>query len=137
MRGLCGDSYIDRDFLPQNDPAEGFITFYGTIEANLAFRDNQWSLRMGHYNTTAHTNAPVSSFMLGKHVWTIANDSEKCNKGESYTAVLKLTGCKVGEFTCDDGQCVKMKERCDQVPDCRDESDEVGCRVIIFGNKRR
>lgn len=29
---------------------------------------------------------------------------------------LKLTGCNQdGEFTCDDGQCIKMEERCDQV----------------------
>ena len=47
--------------------------------------------------------------------------------------LLKLTGCKEeGEFTCDDGQCVKMEERCNQVPDCRDESDEEGCKVVIL-----
>ena len=46
---------------------------------------------------------------------------------------MKLTGCNPdGEFTCDDGQCVKMEERCNQVPDCRDESDEKGCKVIVL-----
>ena len=135
MRGLCKDSNIDRDFLPQNHPADGFITFYGTTKTNMSFKtENQWNLRMAHYNTTGHTNAPASSFMLGKHVWTISNDSEECQDGQSYTTMLKLTGCKRGEFTCDDGQCIKMEERCDQVTDCRDESDENGCRVIIFKN---
>ena len=46
--------------------------------------------------------------------------------------MLKLTGCKEDEFTCDDGQCVKMEERCNQVPDCKDESDEKGCQVIVL-----
>merc|ERR1711894_867100 len=47
--------------------------------------------------------------------------------------MLKLTGCDPeGEFTCNDGQCIQMKRRCDQVPDCRDESDERGCKVIVL-----
>ena len=50
--------------------------------------------------------------------------------------MLKLTGCKEDEFTCDDGQCIKMERRCDQVtgkePNCRDKSDEKGCQLIIF-----
>ena len=57
----------------------------------------------------------------------------KCNESEIYNTQLKLTGCKEkGEFTCDDGQCIKMEERCNQITDCRDESDENNCQVIIF-----
>ena len=44
--------------------------------------------------------------------------------------------CGEDEFTCDDGQCIKMKRRCDQVtgeePDCRDKSDEKGCQLLVF-----
>ena len=50
----------------------------------------------------------------------------------SNTKELKLTGCKEGEFTCNDGQCIKMEERCNQVPDCEDKSDERGCRLIVL-----
>ena len=50
--------------------------------------------------------------------------------------MLKLTGCKEDEFTCDDGQCVKTERRCDQVtgkePNCRDRSDEKGCKLIVL-----
>ena len=52
----------------------------------------------------------------------------------SNTKELKLTGCKEGEFTCNDGQCIKMEERCNQVPDCRDKSEENGCQLIVFEN---
>ena len=53
--------------------------------------------------------------------------------------MLKLTGCWYGQFTCDDGQCVTMEKRCDQVPDCRDESDERGCKLVVLkeGYNRR
>ena len=51
--------------------------------------------------------------------------------------MLKLTGCDPeDEFTCDDGQCISMERRCDQVtgsePNCRDESDEEGCQLIVL-----
>ena len=50
--------------------------------------------------------------------------------------MLKLTGCKEDEFTCDDGQCVKTERRCDQVTgkesNCRDRSDEKGCKLIVL-----
>ena len=43
-----------------------------------------------------------------------------------------MSGCIEGEFTCDDGQCVSMDQRCDQLPDCRDKSDEVRCNILIL-----
>ena len=35
-----------------------------------------------------------------------------------------------GEFTCNNGQCVSMTKRCDQLPDCDDGSDEEGCQLF-------
>ena len=43
---------------------------------------------------------------------------------------MKLTGCNKTQFTCDDGQCVTMEERCNQIPDCDDESDELNCKIL-------
>ena len=48
---------------------------------------------------------------------------------------LKLTGCAEGDFTCDDGQCVTMEQRCNQLPDCRDRSDETDCEVLVLGKE--
>ena len=88
------------------------------------------------FRITKHTFLPI-----GKHEWTIMDDDEfGCAKGQAtpfhYKTKLKLTGCREGEFTCDDGQCIKMERRCDQVtgkkPNCRDESDENGCQLIVF-----
>ena len=48
---------------------------------------------------------------LEKNNWTIEGDSMKCFKDKAYTRDVKLTGCsREGQFTCDDGQCVKMSE---------------------------
>ena len=63
-------------------------------------------------------------------------DSRRCHDGKPYSVQLKLSRCKEGEFTCDDGQCIEMERRCDQVtgkePNCRDRSDEKGCELIHF-----
>ena len=84
-------------------------------------------------NTTALSEAPFSSFALGSHNWVITNDNKVCSpRGESYIKHLKLTGCKVGEFTCSDGQCIKMDERCDQIIHCKDNSDEKNCVLLLF-----
>jgi hypothetical protein len=36
-----------------------------------------------------------------------------------------------GSFTCNDGQCIDMEERCDQNPNCIDQSDEVDCKMLV------
>ena len=134
MRGQCKDSNLDKTYLPQNEPLDGETTFYGTAKtiARYLRDDNQWRMKSNHYNTTALSKEISGRFMLGKQTWTVEGDSKKCFDGKAYTAVLKLTGCKAGQFTCDDGACVLMAERCNQVSDCRDESDENGCRLIVL-----
>ena len=80
----------------------------------------------------AVSRATKVSYVLGKHKWTVTGDVYECHEGQPYTTLLKLSGCNPeGEFTCDDGQCVTMEQRCDQISDCRDDSDEMGCHLIV------
>ena len=43
-----------------------------------------------------------------------------------------MSACKEGKFTCNDGQCVSMEERCNQLLECRDGSDEDNCNVVVL-----
>ena len=52
--------------------------------------------------------------------------------GKSYTKQLKLTYCSEDQFTCNSGQCVRMEDRCDQLADCRDESDKEDCQLLVL-----
>ena len=45
---------------------------------------------------------------------------------------MKLSGCSDDSFTCDDGQCIDINNRCDQVIDCRDKSDEMNCKLLVL-----
>ena len=43
---------------------------------------------------------------------------------------LLLTSCKIGQFSCDNGQCIDIVNRCDGVPHCDDLSDEKSCQLV-------
>ena len=141
LRGLCSP-LIDDLFSPKQLPGDpGNMIILGQLTTRIEYNDttSQWVLTDAKYEVTAMSRATKLSFLLGKHEWTISNDDYHCRKGKTYTTMLKLTGCnpesgvkESGEFTCDDGQCVKMEERCNQIPDCRDESDEKECQLIIL-----
>ena len=134
LRGLCPDSDIDQAYTARNDPVTGFLFYYGTHKTIFTFDGKKWKMFTAFYNTSGSTDAKPGTFILGKHNWSISGDSEECHSGKLYTTELKMTGCKEGDFTCNDGQCVRMVQRCNQVPDCRDKSDENGCKTIAFEN---
>ena len=134
LRGLCPDSHIDQAYLARNDPVTGYLYFYGSHKTTARYDGKKWNMLTAFFNTSASTDARPDTFILGKHTWSIDGDSEDCHSGKPYTTELKMTGCKEGSFTCNDGQCIKMVQRCNQVPECRDKSDEVGCQLIFLEN---
>ena len=111
LRGLCPKSYIDRFYVPRNKKRSGVVLLMG-LDTTIIEYDKHlvaWKLEQIFYNTTAHTNAPLSTFALGSHEWLIGNDNVECSTGGMpYKRMLKLTGCREGEFTCRDGQCIRQ-----------------------------
>ena len=138
MRGLCRDNTLDRLYTPKQlatSPNDLIILGFVTSRIQYSDSSSQWILTDAESNVTAVSDATKVSYVLGKHEWTVSNDVFLCNKGKPYTTFLKLSGCNhEGDFTCDDGQCVTMQQRCNQIPNCRDKSDEVNCKLLILEN---
>ena len=140
LRGLCPasvlrtkDPSLGTRYTPLQLPNNMRNTFFvGGMSTRIHFNSTMWTISDSVSNITAVTNARKDGYALGKQEWTIIGDSLNCFKGEPYTTWLKLTGCLEGEFTCDDGQCVSMEQRCDQLPDCKDQSDERGCQLMVL-----
>ena len=112
LRGLCPDSNIDQFYVPRNKPKSNKLQLIGFKKSIIEHMgtDVGWKLKVNGLlqNTTAITESSLESYVLGTHKWTIKEDNTECsNKGEPYTRVLKLTGCREGEFTCSDGQCIR------------------------------
>ena len=140
IRGLCTGSKIDTHFTLQN--VKQSVVFLGLTGTEIKFdptsTNPKWTLNVNIQNTTGFTTDEEMSFILGRHTWSIEGDSVKCSNGEPYSRQLKMSGCKTtGEFTCDDGQCITMEQRCDQVSNCKDQSDEVGCKLLVLNKNYR
>ena len=136
LRGLCPDSSIqDTLFQTMNNFTDlQRLTLVG--HKNLIHFDRRqkiWKLTDAEYNVTGFTKAPHNSFTLGRHNWTIRGDKGCKEDGADYKTELKMTGCQDESFTCNDGQCVSMEQRCNQLPDCEDLSDEDNCKVVVLG----
>ena len=126
LRGLCQESMIDTHFTLTS--INGSIAFMGLTGTVIRFQPTQtiskWTITINLEKTMATTPATKTSFIIGRKKWTIEKDSPECHEGEPYNSHLKMSGCNTdGEFTCYDGQCVTMGQRCDQIPHCKDQSD--------------
>ena len=137
LRGLCPESDIDQFYIPRNKPKHGGTIFLGLTNSRIEFIDEDlvWKLTNQKItkDTVAISDSSKGSFVVGSHTWTVYNDKVGCaKKGVPVNRQLKLTGCRSGEFTCENGECIKIEERCDQNVDCRDKSDEKHCRLVHF-----
>ena len=130
LRGLCENSHFDTTYTLFQG---AHISFYGLVQTKIEYEEkaDTWQASIVALSTTGSTKTQLgSSMVLGKHTWRIENDSSSCYEGLPYTIPLKLTGCQDGEFTCSNGQCIHMSRRCDQITNCKDESDEISCKIV-------
>ena len=137
LRGLCPFSDIDTIYTPRNMGVEGELILVGYDHNQIVYvpSSSVWQVgrlsRQGNY-TRAISKASRASLAIGTNLWKVYNDSKRCSVETEYEASLTLTGCTEDEFTCVDGFCVDMEQRCDGVVHCRDKSDEVGCSKVAI-----
>ena len=139
LRGLCESSHVlDRYFALSYD--NGNIVFKGLTSSEMIFEENSMMTLTNGQKKILESKAigRRSPYPLGKHVWKVLNGSHLCtddNVNES--KLLKMTGCSDGFFTCDNGDCIPMEERCDQALNCADETDEMGCNILVLKTSYR
>ena len=140
------DSFDKVFFVSLSASSNGALLASNISRIDYSRTSSQWVLSSKSFQTTAVSSAKNETYLLGKHNWTVHNDYQGCHEEEdkNYSIELKLSGCnqgfkiargkrnleEYGEFTCNNGQCVSMEKRCDQLPDCEDGSDEEGCRLF-------
>ena len=135
LLGLCPGSDVDTFYRPINE-FSNFTRlklvglYHSSIEYDLEGR--KWKLTVAESLVTGSSKAALATFTLGRQNWTINGDMGCTSDGGEYTKELKMSGCKEGNFTCNDGQCVSMEQRCNQLQECRDKSDEKNCQILIL-----
>ena len=135
LRGFCPETLLEHKSYTvtqsATDPSNIIMVGLQSARIQYDFLLRQWVYSDPRLNMIARSRASQNSFVLGKHNWTISGDKYQCSK-DSDEIELKLTGCKNHEFTCNDGQCIRMDKRCDQMPQCEDKSDEQNCKTLVL-----
>lgn len=54
------------------------------------------------------------------------------SNGEEH--VLTFSDCHPDKFTCSDGSCIGLDQKCDSVIDCEDGTDETECQFLVADN---
>ena len=134
LRGLCKFSAFDKLY-QVSVSSEGDIVFYGVGRTVISYNYEllAWQFTdVINPNISATFESGYQTLALGTHMWEMANDVQ-CQKGK-VSAFLSLTACTDSQFTCGDGLCIGLGERCNGVPDCKDETDELRCTVAEIGS---
>ena len=130
LRGVCKYSEFDREYQVSVDE-QGDIVYFGIMKTIIQYNYTLSVWQMSDVinpNVLATFKSGFRSMALGTNTWTVKNDL-LCQDGEVTTS-LSLSACLDTQFTCGDGLCIDIDERCDGVTDCKDMTDEIDCRVI-------
>ena len=137
LSGLCSNAPLDLSFdlsIPTPDPdgEQQRRKFTGPTgwQITYSIEKESWTIvnpRHQNKNLTLISTAEVH-IPTGKHSWRIANNT--CNNGVTNVQKLLISACKPNQFTCDDGFCISILERCDNFQDCADVSDEKNCMLV-------
>lgn len=144
LKGLCiGDLSENGDFDTEYY-VSGMIDerphFKGLRASHIYFNntDQSWvlaSLKSPGKMSMIRNEALTTGFPLGRMAWTIQNAKPNqkgiCNLVNGEQHFLALSDCYPNGFTCTNGGCVSLDEKCNSILDCEDGSDEEDCEFLV------
>ena len=109
----------------------GHLEFRGFGGNLIEKEDDEWVYR-DKRNGSIIARMEVTEFQnfpMGRRRWNLVSDI--CGQSSGKRKLL-LSPCSDGQFTCDDGKCIALSNRCDLKYDCFDHSDEYNCKLVRF-----
>ena len=124
VRGLCKDAVMDTQYKfsdhkpgPANArylqaPHRSYVGPKGWI-ISKDNTDDKWRMTHYHYTDLTLTMLDSDALPVGRHKWLVENNV--CQEGKTSTEILQISGCQEDQFTCDDGKCLEMSQRCNNI----------------------
>ena len=125
VRGLCEDAVMDTEFkFAAISPIPGgcdfpncniYRSFVGPKGWIISYDKEEKVWKMSHHFYTKLTLTMLDPDVMpvGRHTWRVENNV--CNQGNTNDIMLQISGCGDRDFTCDDGKCVKIDQRCNNI----------------------
>ena len=129
LRGLCKNAAMDTKYkLAEHRPMDLGVSrafnqwgeedtrqYVGPKGWIISRNDtvNTWMLSHYHYKDLTLTMVDTDVLPLGRHKWRLENNV--CNEGKTSSQILQLSGCGEEQFTCDDGKCLDIAQRCNNI----------------------
>ena len=129
LRGVCKFSKFDLKY-QVSMLSDGSLIYYGDVRSVISYNYtiSSWQILDTKDPTISATfKSSFGTLAMGANTWEVEND-KKCQEGK-VSLFLSLTTCLDTQFTCGDGLCIGMEERCDGVANCKDKIDEIDCNV--------
>ena len=134
LKGLCKDTKVDTDYLllgyevlgEEPNPRRMYGGSTGWLLAHEKEEDI-WQLKHHHYPQLTLSMEDKDQLPVGLHSWIAANNT--CTLGQTVrldlsvsqnlyfdlSIQLQLSACLPDQFTCQNGKCVSIDSRCDNV----------------------
>ena len=92
-----------------------YRTYIGPKGWIIAYNENlqTWEITHHYYSDLQLTLLNPDEMPMGRHTWRA--EKNVCNQGQTNSMVLQIGGCQERGFTCDDGKCVTMEQRCNNI----------------------
>lgn len=129
VRGLCPESPLKDKELWLHHTLDGRPIFRGRGTTTLKHspKSKKWQLHDWLLSTSAIVGTDsLTELPFGKQQWKVNDFS--CG---TQNLTVMLTNCFSDQFTCDNLNCIPLKDVCDHVGNCPDESDETFCNEKV------
>ena len=137
LKGLCNEHKVDTEYfllgyevLEQGGKQRR--KYGGSMGWMLSFDEERdaFTLEHHHYPQFTLTMEDKDLLPVGLHSWRVENNT--CNLGQTnrsievmltsmiiqlaiFSVQLQLSACPLTHFTCQDGKCISMERRCDNI----------------------